>query len=278
MPIIYDYFDYRSYLKDFYKEKKAGQSSFSYQIIANKAGFKSKSFFPQVVDGKRNLSEESVFALGNFFKLSEKEFKYFKSLVDFNQARTHAQKEHFFKALLDLNVNVKSKVILRDKHQFYSKWYHNTIRELVTFVDFKEDYSLLARMVKPRITTLQAKQSVEMLLRLGFINKKGNSYIQADPDISTGDSVVSFSVEQFHIQNLQIAAESVRKTNSSERDISCIIAGLNDEGAQRVKEELRTFRKKLIAIINHYKDPKRVYHVNFQFFPTTEHTDEKGRQ
>jgi len=63
MPNIYDYVNYRDFLRDFYREKKTENPSFSYQQFARSAGFGSKSFLPHVIEGKKNLSDDSLFRL-----------------------------------------------------------------------------------------------------------------------------------------------------------------------------------------------------------------------
>jgi len=273
MPDIFEYLDYRDFLRDFYQEKKKQNPSFSYRVLADKAGFRSKSFFPQVLDGSRNLSEESILALGKMLKIDEKEMEYFKTLVSFNQAKTHSNKQHFFSQLMAMNSHTKRHIVINEKHAYYLEWYHSTIRELVTIVDFKDDYTLLARFVKPSISANQAKKSVELLLKLRLIAKDGERYIQTDPDISSGAQVQSFAVEQFHQQNFHLAAESIDLCPGKDRDISSIVAGLNSESFERVKEEIRTFRKLLISIINQSTDPNRVYHISMQIFPTSEKYD-----
>ncbi|NLE02187.1 MAG: TIGR02147 family protein [Fibrobacter sp.] len=74
MVNIFNYIDYREFLEDFYHEQKARNKAFSFQFFANKAGFKSKSFIKLVIDGKKNLTEESMEKLNNVLKLSEKSF------------------------------------------------------------------------------------------------------------------------------------------------------------------------------------------------------------
>lgn len=273
MKQIYDYFDYRKFLVDYYNEKKSHKQTFSYQVLANKAGFRSKSYIKDVIDGKKNLSEDSIFSLGRALELTDQEFSYFKNLVLFNQARTHAQREHFFKLLIDLNSSDSSKVVISDNYEFYSCWYHNTIRELVTFVDFKGDYSILSRQLHPQITPRQARQSVELLLKLGMIRSNGDKYEQTSPDITTGDSVSSVYISKFHLQNLKLASESIELCCASERDVSCIIATIDDNQFREVKKEIQSFRKKLVNLINRMeKNPtgkKRVYNMAIQLFPTS---------
>lgn len=273
MKPIYEYFDYRKFLNDYYNEKKALKKSFSYQTFALKAGFKSKGYIKDVLDGKKNLSEESIFSLGRALELNERDFGYFKNLVLFNQSRTHAQREHFFKQLVELNTTGSSKIILSDNYEFYSHWYHNTIRELVTFFDFKGDYSILARQLKPQITSREARQSVELLLKLGMIQLCGETYAQTSPDITTGDTVNSLSIESFHIQNLRIASESIELFNSEERDISCIIASMDEHQFKEVKKEICNFRNKIVTLINRLEEQtkgnRKVCTIAIQLFPTT---------
>jgi len=280
MPNIYNYLNFREFLYDFYREKKGANPSYSYQVLANTAGFKSKSFIADVIEGKKNCSEESVFALRKALDLNESDFAYFKSLVSFNQATTHTRKNHFFKLMVESNHLVKAKLVLSDNYAIYSEWYHNTIRELVTIFDFKDNYALLARKLKPAISERSARKSVALLLKLGFIVKKNGRYEQTDPDITTGDTVASLAIEDFHLQNLNLAGVSLDSCSAQERDISCLIASLSKTKFELIKKELRDFRKKLVTYINRpdqkpdvLEFEKRVYHINMQLFPTSETID-----
>ena len=129
MPSIYDYLDYREFLKDYYAAKKAVFPSFSYSLFAKSAGFKSKSFLPHVIEGKRDLSQDSIFKIANALKLSGKSFSYFEDLVGFNQAKDASQKSHFFFKLSSYKKAAKARFIQQTQYEYFSKWYHLTIRE-----------------------------------------------------------------------------------------------------------------------------------------------------
>jgi uncharacterized protein (TIGR02147 family) len=273
VKLIYEYFDYRKFLVDYYNEKKVLKQTFSYQVLANKAGFKSKGYIKDVIDGKKNLSDDSVFSLGRALELDDQAFDYFKNLVFFNQARTHAQREHFFKRLIDNNISHESKIVVSDNYEFYSHWYHNTIRELVTYVDFQGDYSVLAKQLHPQISPKEVRQSIELLLKLGMIRKCGDKYEQVNPDITTGDTVASVCIGNFHLENLKLASESIEQCTAQERDISCIIATMDEKQFLEVKKEVLNFRKKIVALINGMESEshgkKRVYNMAIQLFPTS---------
>jgi uncharacterized protein (TIGR02147 family) len=270
MPDIYSYFNYREFLRDFYKEQKARNPAISYQYLALKAGFKTKSFIPHVIEGKKNLSKESIYKLAMAMKLEKKAFSYFEDLVSFNQAKTLEQRNYLFARLSEYNRRNISRVVQKKQYDFYTKWYHNTIRELVTLIDFKEDYKKLARMVKPPINPKQARESVLLLLQLGLIEKKQGRYSQTNRAITTGDEVQSLAVQNFHVQNLVMAADAVTICPVEEREVSSLVVGLSSKGFKTVKEEIRQFRKRLVDIVDLDDAAERVYTINFQFLPSSE--------
>lgn len=273
MPVVYNYLNYREFIRDFYREQKAKNPSYSYQVMANRAGFKSKSFFAEVISGRKNLSRNSIFSIAKLLGLTGKAFSCFEALVAFNQAASHDQKYHFFEKLSEFNRRNKGRQVLREQYEFYSRWYHHTIRELITIIDFKEDYALLGRLVQPSISPGQARESVRLLIDLGLVHKRGSRYVAADNIITTGDEVRSVAVTNFHLQNLRCAAQSIESCSCEDRDISSIVASLSTRGFTTVKEEIRKFRKKLLSIVDSDKGQNRVFHINFQLFPTSRGVD-----
>lgn len=277
MPNIFNYIDYREFLEDFYNEQKSLNKAFSFQYFANKAGFKSKSFIKLVIDGKKNLTNESIQKLNNVLKLKDKSFSYFSDLIAFNQTRSVQQRNFYFEKLAQYNKRSSARTVINQQYEIYSKWYYNAIRELVVNFDFNDDYELLGKMLKPAVSYRKARDAVKLLLRLGFIEKKQNRYVQCDPVITTGDEVRSLAISNFHIQNMALAANSIETVASSARDISCVVVGLSDEGFDLIKDEIRKFRKKLLDIAAVETKISRVYHINFQVLPVSEDMHEKDK-
>jgi uncharacterized protein (TIGR02147 family) len=273
MANVFNYLNYRVFIRDFYLEQKARNKGFSYQKLAWKAGFRSKSFFKDVIEGNKNMSPASAFSVAGALGLEGESFSYFEALVAFNQVKTAAEKEHCFRKLAQYHKRGKSQLIAKDRFEFYSRWYHNTIRELATLVDFGDDYALLGRLVRPAISAGKARASVRLLLRLGLLIRERDRYRQADASVTTGDEIVSAAVGGFHVKNMGLASASLDTCPTGERDISCLVAGLSPAGFASVKSEIRAFRKKLVDLIRNDAPATRVYHINFQLFPTSEKTD-----
>lgn len=269
MPSILEYLDYRKFLRDFYDEKKRKNPHFSYQIWAHAAGFRSKSFFPELISGKKNVAADAVDTIARSIGLDGKSFAYFDALVAFNQARTHEQRARAWVKLTEFNRRSSARLLVRDQHDFYRQWYHHTVRELIVMHDIGDDWKRLASLVVPAITPRQAKASVRLLLRLGLVRKKGRRFELTDTVVTSGDEVRSIAVTEFHLQNLDVAKKAIMACPSAERDVSCVAAALSPKGYGAVKEEVRRFRERLVGIVEKDTDQDRVYHVNIQLYPTS---------
>ncbi len=82
---VFDYQDYREFLKDWYVTHKAQDKKISFRYLARRAGFRAPNFFKLVMEGNRNIGEDSLHRICDALKLDETERDYFKSLVLKNQ-------------------------------------------------------------------------------------------------------------------------------------------------------------------------------------------------
>lgn len=269
MPNIYEYLDYRKYLQDWYAEHKTRVPTFSYENFARKAGFKSKGYLHHILSGRRNLTKSAVFKIGEAIVLDAKAFAFFQHLVGYGQAKTGAEKSFFFKQLMESSPRSPARVLREDHYEFYSRWYYNTIRELIGLIRFKEDYDQLGALLNPPIPAAEARKAVQLLLRLGLIEKTRTGYRQANQAVTTGNETLAMAVRDFHKQNLSLADRAVDAVAPEDRDLSCLILSLPAAGFQEIKGEIQGFRKRLMKLADGMTDPTRVYHVNFQFYPTS---------
>ncbi len=268
MPDIFTYSDCRLFLKDYYEERKRVNPVFSYQQFANKAGFKSKSFVFNVISGTKTLSKSAVLAMAQAMGLKKRETEYFEAMVNFTQAKTGREREFYFGHLQGFGGNHSAVKLRHDQFTYFSKWYYPAIRELVSFLDFRDDYSLLARSLNPPVTPRQAKLAVELLLEAGLLRKTdGGRFRQTDSSLTTGEGVQSLAVQTFQKENLRLAAEAIERHPKPHRDISTLTVGISAAGYRRISEELAAFRKKLAEIVAKDEPTDRVYQINFQLFP-----------
>jgi uncharacterized protein (TIGR02147 family) len=268
VPIVFEYTNYRKFIRDFYLAKKAIRKSYSYQLFACQAGFKSKSSLANITSGRQSLAKNRVFGIACAMGLSRRETEFFNSIVHFNEAKSAVEKEHYFELMRSLLPRDSENMIFDSQYEYYSKWYHCVIRELVTIMEFNDDFSLLASEVDPPITKVQAKKSVDLLMKLNLITKVSNGkYIHTKTLLSTGDEVKSLALRKYHQEHLHLASQSLNRHGGNIRDISSITGGISKNGFLKIKVEIQQFRKKLLEIISNDTSAEAVYQIAFQLYP-----------
>jgi len=264
---VYDYSDFRKFLGDYYELNKVLNSGFSYRYLAQKANINSAPFYKHIIEGKRNLTRSTIIKTAIALKLNDREAEYFEYLVFFNQARTIEEKNSHFDKLMALQKAKKVYKVKEDNYEYYSKWYHCVIRELVVMDDFNGNFSKVVGKIKSRITPKQARDSVNLLLKLGFLKKENGKYIQTEPVISAGQNIKSYKVIQFQINMLRRAIDIYDKKNTGDRLMSSTTYALSENSYELLKKKIRNFKIQLQEIVRLEENPSKVYQMNVNFFP-----------
>jgi uncharacterized protein (TIGR02147 family) len=268
MKTIFEYIDYRSYLADYYQQKKDTTQYFSYRYFAQKIGINSPSFLKTVIDGKRNLTASMAERFSKALELNTKERSYFTNLVSFNQAKTLTEKQRCYDIMRSMSEQLKESVLEEDQFNFFSNWYIPVIRELVCVKDFKEDYDALGASLEPPIAASRAKASVELLLRLRLIEKtKGGTYKQTSTAVIANESVTSSAVRTFTQTMLDHSKNCLDNVSKENRHISGITMGLSRQTYEIITKEIEAFKERLKIIVNHDTNVDRVYQINVSLFP-----------
>lgn len=267
---IYDHTDYRQYLQEFYEERKARNPRYSYAVFARQAGFKTKAAMHRIVSGKRNLSKDALFKVGQAMQLDGKAFAYFQQLVAYSHAQDPGEKSFFFHKLMEGNPRSPAQRLREDGYEYFSRWWFSTLRELLPLIRFKGDYAALGKLLKPAITARQAKQAVDLLLRLGLVEKTRTGFRQTNRAITSGGDATALALRDFHRQNMDLAKEAIDSVPRPERHHSCLVVSVSQEGLEVLKKEIQACRQRLARLADEMADPTRIYHVNFQVFPTSE--------
>ena len=127
---------------------------------------------------------------------------------------------------------------------------------------------MLAKSLRPAISPEEARESVRLLLRLGFLQKdKNGRYVEADPFITSGHEVVSEGVRELNRKMAELGEKAVNLFSPKERDISSFVAGVSDKGYELLKEEVYDFKERIKRIVSLDRNMDKVYNLNVQLFP-----------
>jgi uncharacterized protein (TIGR02147 family) len=276
MQPVFEYIDYRKYLKDFYAESKSSKKYFSYRYFAGKAGLNSPILLKMVIDGKRNLSRKTINKFISGIILKEKEAVYFRNLVLFNQAKSAQEKQEYYRLLRSLFKMVPQHLIEDEELNYFDKWYYSALREGVCHHNFKDDWGRIAACVTPHITPAEAQSAVEWLLYHGFLQKtKRGTYEQVQRAITTRSEVLSLAVRKFNRKMIQLAEQSLDAVEVKQRFATGITVGINAEAYDILVAEIEAFRDRVVQFVNSVDPADRVYQVNIQLFPLMFGPDQK---
>jgi uncharacterized protein (TIGR02147 family) len=269
MPSIYNYLNYREFLRDYFVEQKQFQKQLTHRAILKKMGITSTGFLSNVIAGKKNLNNGMSGKLGRIFNLARRERRYLDTMVLYTQAKSLEDKKKHLDRLLAMR---KTGLAQMSEEQFslFSQWYYVYIRDMLCFIDFNGDCEALARRLDPPIKPEEAETAVRDLERLGFINKDSNGFYRpVDNLITTGDEAHSVQLANFQLTTMDMAKRSLEKHPPDKRDISFVSLTLSPDSFAQVKSEVQMFRKKLLLMANLEDKADRVYQCNIQLFPVT---------
>lgn len=267
---IYQYLDFREFLRDFQRAKQSRNASFSVRAFLKRAGISSPSLFKQVVTGERNLTENTLAAFLGAMHLPPQEADYFRALVHFGQSRTAEEKQIHYERLRELGSHAKVRIVGEDSYAFYKHWYIPVIRELVCQQPFADDYAALAKRLRPAISASEARLAVKTLLQLGFIfSHSDGTWSQKDPLLHTGFEVHSLAVRGFNRQMVQLAGEALDRIPVAERNVTGVTMAVSPRSYEQITEEIRAFQEKILRLVESDPEADRVCQMNIMLFPVS---------
>ncbi len=223
-----------------------------------------------VMNGKRNLTEESIGKFCGGMSLHHEESEFFRNLVFFNQAKTHHEKNAYYQKLLQSKKFKKLKPIEKQHYEYYSTWYHPVVRELVAAHDFDGSSEWISARTNPSLTPMQVTKSIELLQSLGLIYKNSkNRWEQTNPIVSTGPELKSLIVHNYHKSILDLTLQVMDTLSVKEREVSTMTLGVKKDRIPELKAKIREFRQEILKMVSVDTEPEEVAQLNIQFFPLT---------
>jgi len=266
---VFDYLDYRGFLRDLYERKRAEDRRFSCRFIAQKVGFRSASYFTQVLNGRSNMTPEMALRFAAFLRLDVREADYLELLVLHDRARGASERRRYLEKLAAFRES-SSKLVPPEHFEFFEKWYHTAIREMLHIAPFEGDFKALGKALRPSIPAAKAKESIELLLRLGMATRRDGMVVRSDKrSTTTGEAVQSVQVDQFHASTLALAKDAIDGMPRDRRSLSSLTMTLSSEGRRRVEAEIVEFRRRILSIAEADAAEDSVYHLGIQLFPMT---------
>lgn len=270
LPQVAQYLNYREFLRDFFEAKKASNPSYSFRVFAQKADLGSSGHLKMVIDGQRNITQDTLPKYVKALDLkSKKDRKLFELLVKYNQCKDPIQKVDFFNEVMTEKNKKGLSQLEKHQFQFISSWYHIVIYVMVDFPDFKRDPEWIYSRLRVKISKAQIEAALEDLVQLGLIEEEDGGWRQTKGAITVPDDIKSTAIPKYHDSMLSIAKEALMNLPADEREFNGVTLPIRRSALPYIKERIREFRKEMNEYASNVEDPNEVYQLNIQLLPMT---------
>lgn len=273
MPTVIEYLDYRKFILDSYKERKAS-AAFTWREFAKLAGFANPVYLKQVADGKYNLSLEAAGRVGKAMSLEGVDLTYFKLLVSFSHAKNDKLRQSVFKKMQGIVADRKEAVLNSESYKFFRSWKYSAIREIASSLKNPKAVEI-AKLCYPEIPASEVSEALKLMCRLGLlVQDKDGRYHETSKVISIVDGLKQLASTNLQCEMGFLAIDAMRNLPFAERSMSGLTIGISEKAHDRILYEISEFRKKITSIVIEDEKVERVYRLNLQFFPLSKKIEE----
>lgn len=268
LPSVYQFLDAREFLRQAYDAQKRVNKGFSHRYIAKAMGAGSSSFFKDVLNGRASLNPARAAKFARLFCMNPRDTAYFETLVLYTQASDPAEKERLLQTLARAKGAGQQAVLEASQAEYLQKWHYAAVRELLAITDFDEDYEALASRLSPPITAAEARDAIQLLLRLKLIRRaKDGRYEKADKVVVTGPRHQAEKSRPGILANLELARRALDTYPPEIRPFSYLTLSVSPESLQYIQERLREVRRDILERVSQDENVDRLYQLNMQLFP-----------
>lgn len=252
MRNLFEYNDYREFLKDFASSKGKGGKVVVAGIVGCQPGYLS-----QIFGGNSDLSPEQAERVTSHLGWDSPSTHYFLTLVSHARAGTPGLKKHFAQELerlrsqsLVLKNRFKPQVVLtiEDQATFYSSWHYGAMHVSVSIPGCDTTTGLAQYFALPE---KRVNEVVQFLLRTGLIKEDENRLVIGSTQVYVGTD--SPLVSKHHTNWRFRAVEALDRYKAEHLHYSSVISVSRADVAQ-IRELFANVIQQVRAIVRASKD------------------------
>ncbi|MBN1603057.1 MAG: TIGR02147 family protein [Chitinispirillaceae bacterium] len=269
---LFEYMDYREFLRDLIDTMKKENPAYSMRAFAAKLAC-NPGQFNRILKGERNLLPAHIVEIGTIAKFSKKEKRFFELLVSYNHAKKQSEREYFYDQMQQFRkANVKQ--VSSEQYLLYSHWYYLVIREMLTIVqcgdDGDEQCRRLSKLLEPSVSISEMQDALETMMHIGVLERKDGRIAPAERFTASGGEVPQVIVNRFLLEFTDLARRALDVVPRNQRRFSTLTFSVSKTGYQKISERIDEFRREILGIIEEdLGELDRVYHLNFHLFPVS---------
>lgn len=170
-----------------------------------------------------------------------------------------------------LSLDTSEYRVLRDRSfGVLENWHDFAIIALIDTQDFESDPAWISERLG--ITASDAQNALKRLRKHRIIGKDRTNgcYYLTGQQVTTGPHTPHAQIRRSHVQNLELASQSVLNISPEERDMSFITVAMNPKRIPEARKRIEEFRRNLSKWLESDEDRTEVYRLSIQLFPLTQ--------
>lgn len=266
-PSIYQYVDYRGFLKDRFKWAQAQDPTFSQRKLARIAGFANPGFFNEVIQGRRKLSPNAIDKMGAGLSLEGNETEFLRVLVAYTEAKTMSDKELAHQRLEQRRNRHFFRRLSQSQSKYYLDFNYPLVRAAIEACDFRGNYQVLGDFLRPSMPAASVKRYVRDLCEWGLVeqSREGrynvtHSYLE--PPEEMRDALVRLQQAWLSQSVFQISS-----VPAGERHVSSALLTVSEPTYKLILQHIEKAREEILSLVKDDKAVDRVVLFNIQVLP-----------
>lgn len=240
------------FLRDEYARRRQKNPAYSLRAFARYLGI-SPARLSQVLSRKRPLTRGQLDKMAVAFALDPVVMASFSKRANPSQGARRASVAPPYDTF-DL-----------DMFRMVADWHHSAILCLVETTSGHGPLTISGIAKRLGITTIEARQAVERLLKIGLLRKVDKGFAVTRKNLATPSDVPSAALRHLHRQMLQLASESLESQTVDDRDVTSITMAIDKSKLPAAKSMVKAFRRQLCAFLED-GEANEVFALNVQLF------------
>lgn len=266
MKPVFEYLDYRTYLKDAYEERKAESSFYSYRMMAESFGLFPSNIF-RILHGEGHLPARCQSRALEFLGLSGRSAEYYLLLISYARERSAKAKGEILEKAMMLR-DVARRPLEAQELEYFKNWWTSVLRAMLEVTEGRAIPSELARLLNPTVPEADIKASLDLLQELGLVKKATSGrLLPTQAHLTAGGPAKAQAVRGFQRQVLQLASEALERFKPDERDISTLTLSMDEKAFREIRELVLECRRQIQKRVEESRESDRVLHLAIAFFP-----------
>ncbi len=274
---IFEFTDFRDFLRERLKELKAENAKYSRRYFADRLGLASPSYLKMITDGKRNLSDSLFRRLVDVLCFTSEEAGFFHDLVRYGQARSTEAKADALESLRRNRKFLNVHHLELDQFDYFADPLTLTLRDMVALKDFREDPKWISERLPKKASATRIREALSRLERLGQLERDEDGTLCVTHNHqSTGDRLGSVPLRTYHLKMLDLAKDAM-ELPVSERHFRGLTMSIPAEAYEEVTKQMVACIDNVRAIVDSHCETEQVYHLEMAFFPLTRRETAEGK-